>query len=161
VIKAMDILHTAEKIMDGGKSIDPTKSGFMVPGAFVTADIPGSEDTIYRILSIEGNDIAKIKSLETKNVYDVPTEFLSLVLINDPFDDDSIKTFKDSGDTDGLPTAKINQVGVKKTTDDPKEMPDKTGVYLLKGQPQYAQSRYNRRNQFANERSLDKRQYDR
>ena len=163
MIRAMDIVHTAEKIMSGGRGIDPTKSIFLVPGAFVTADIPKSGDKIYQVISLEGQDIAKIKNIETKKIYLVPTEFLSMVLINDPFSDiDSIKNFKnDKDDKDPSSGDKVNRIGIKKPEDpEVKDTPEKAGVYLIGGQAPYSRSRYDRSNQFSRSQNFQNRKYD-
>ena len=150
----MDILHTAEKIMDGGKSIDPMKSIFLAPGSFVTIDIPGSGDSVYKVLSISGGDVARVKNTETKKIYEVPTEFVSIIALNDPYNIDDIKNFrikKDGDDGDGESDGqKVNRIGIKKPGDiKTKDKQSKNGEYLINGQPQFAKSRYDKTDQLA------------
>lgn len=155
MIKAMDIVHTAEKIMgNSGKNYDPTQPDFLVPGSFVSVDLPGAEGEVYKVLELSGDNFLKVQNLETKKFYKVPTELVSTVLIDDPFDDDSIKNFQLKKDPD-KPSSdnKIDQVGVKAPDPDAKlpkrpKKPKNNGEFILHGQPQYAQSRYVKSGQF-------------
>lgn len=166
MIKAMDILHTAEKIMGSGKNLNPTQPDFISPGTFVTADIPGSGKRLYKVLSITGHDVAKVKNVETKKIYIIPLENLSAVLISDPFDDDSIKVYdKDFDPYKDNDDNKVDQIGVKKPDnelgDKIKSNGDKAGVYILGGKTPYSISRYDKSGQFSRQNSLLMRKYDR
>lgn len=158
MIKAMDILLMSERIMDGQSIDNLNDPDYLTIGALVTADINGSEDTVYKVIELTGRDSVKIQSQKTQIVYSVPREFLSPVLINNPINDVDIKFFKDlNKDTDtesppdeikNRPTDNpdtINQIGVKTPGESFEKKSKKTGIFLVHGQPQFAKSRFDRR----------------
>lgn len=152
MIKAMDILLVSERIVDGQNSGGLSDSDYTTVGALVTADISGSGNTVYKVIEITGQDSVKIQSQKTKIIYNVPREFLSPVLINNPVDNVDIKVFKntekDSLDiekNDSDSTNTINQIGVKTPGESLSKNSKKNGIYLLHGQPQFAKTRFDRR----------------
>lgn len=158
MIKAMDILLMSERIMDGQSINNLNDPDYLTVGALVTADISGSEDTVYKVIELTGRDSVKIQSQKTQTFYSIPREFLSPVLINNPIDNVTTKVFKDSeNDTDiesssdelkNRPTDNsntINQIRVKTPGESLERNPKKTGVFLVRGQPQFAKSRFDRR----------------
>ena len=132
MIKAMDILHTAERLI----SNDQSQSGFIVPGAYVTADVPGSGSSVYNVLSLGGRNFARVKNLVTGKLYQFPMDSLSVVLVDDPFDDNTVGAYR----------IKRNEVPRKTRKDDQPETKKSRslGDILSTGQPPYSRSRYDK-----------------
>jgi hypothetical protein len=148
MIKALDILQTAENIIRGSQTLNPNDSNYMGPGSFVTVDLPGSGDQVYKVISHESEDTVKLENTKTKKIFVVPMEFLSVVLVDDPNDYEDINTFltKNKDDVDGLGHYKVSQLGIKKPID-LKTDSEKGGIYVLGNQSSYNRSRYDKTNQ--------------
>lgn len=154
MIKALDILQTAENIVRGSQSLNPNDRNYLGPGAFVTVDLPGSGDDVYKIISHENEDTVKLQHMKTKKVYVVPTEFISVILTDDPNDYEDINTFvttskgskDDKEDIAGLGHYKVNQLGIKKPIE-LKTNNEKGGIYVLGNSGAYNRSRYDKSNQ--------------
>lgn len=152
MIKALDILQTAENIVRGSQALDPQDRNYLGPGAFVTIDLPGSDDKVYKVISHENEDTVKVQNVTTKKVYVVPIEYLSVILTDDPNDYEDINMFAikkgkgDDEDIPGLGDYKVSQLGIKKPVE-LKTDGEKGGIYLLGNQGQFSQSRYNKSSQ--------------
>lgn len=154
MIRAMDILQTAEKIMkgsqwNGGNTVNGTQ--YLTPGSYATADIPGSDHRVYKILSMESEGNARVKNIGTNKEYLIPVEFLCAIMTDDSYDYDGIDNYQiqdDEDDSSELEKFKVSQIGIKKPVTNDKVKGngiDITGT----SRDSYGMSRYDRTNQLA------------
>lgn len=147
----MDILQTAEKIMKGSQMLQSGPgSHYLMPGTYCTADIPGSNRRVYKILSFENEGITRVKNVSTEKEYLIPREFLSAIMTDDAYNQDHIQNFlaaKEDEDSPELEKLRVDRIGIKK----PGELSGKektSGIDIIGNSGgSYNRSRYDKSNQ--------------